>query len=216
MKQAKLSAAQIRAAVAMLEGWDATKLAEAAGLSDEGARRILRGASVPQRATLEKIRTVLERQGLKFTDAGGVEPDYGFVRVLQGVDIYPALLDEITTTLRGTAEPQALFFFVDNSKSSPATVASHHRLREVAKCRYLCIENPARLDFPLADYRALPAANFHNAPQIVYGDYIAQVSINAPLRITITKGADGAQSARLIFEFLWRTLKQPIYTERHE
>ena len=103
MKQEKLSAAQIRAACAMLD-WDGNMLAAQTGLSEVGARRILRGASAPQKGTAEKIRTVLERQGLKFTDAGGVEPDYGFVRVLQGADIYPELLDEITATLRGTPE----------------------------------------------------------------------------------------------------------------
>jgi hypothetical protein len=208
MKHERITPQQIRAALGML-GWTVEDLAQNVGMLADPLRKALRGEHGLQPARAAHIQAALERQGLRFTPTGGVEPDYGLTRVLEGSDAYAQLLDEVARTLAGAPAAEALFMFVDNSQSSPTVLAAHHKLRAIARCRYLCREQPTRLDFPASDYRALPAAYFHNAPQVVFGDYMAYVSSNKPLRIVVMRGADVATSARFVFDYLWQTLPEP-------
>lgn len=201
-------APQLRAALAYI-GWTAGDLADATGLAADTVRKICRGSHSPQKETAQRIVSALERKGLKLMPDGGVEPRNDFVTIMEGEDSYLRLLDEVYHTMRGK-EGDVLFFFVDNSVSPPEVVAAHKRLREAGiKCRYLCEEDPERLDFPARDYRAVPARFFHNAVQVVYGEYVAQYFGGGSRKVLILRNAAHAEAQRLIFEMIWTTHKMP-------
>lgn len=201
-------ARQLRAALAYI-GWTAGDLADATGLAADTVRKICRGSHSPQKETAQRIVTALERKGIKLMPDGGVEPDVGFVRLIEGQDAYLRLLDEIYHTMRGQGG-DVLFFFVDDRQSPAEVVAGNKRLREAGiKCRYLCEEGAEKLDHPARDYRAVPSRFFHNAVQVVYDDCVAQHIGGENVKVLILKNAEHAEAQRLIFEMIWTTHKMP-------
>ena len=200
---------QIRAALELLN-WETADLAEATELSADAVRRICRGTvKHPHEGTEQKIRTAFERRGVKFLSDCGVQLDDGAVRVLQGDDSYLRLLDEIYHAMRGQGG-DVLFFFIDDAKSPPEVVAANRRLRDaVIHCRYLCSENPARLDFPARDYRTVPARFFHNAVQVVFGHCVAQHFGGESTKVLIIRNEAHAESQRRLFEMIWLSGKVP-------
>ena len=200
---------QIRAALELIN-WTMGDLAEAADLSPDTVRKICRGTIArPHEGTEQKIREVLERRGLRFLPNCGVQLDDEFVRLFQGEDSYLRLLDEIYRTMRGKPG-DVLFFFVDDRQSPPDVVAANNRLREAGiKCRYLCEEGAARLDYPARDYRAVPARFFHNAVQIVYADCVAQLFGGESTKTLILRNEAHAESQRRLFELIWTTHRVP-------
>lgn len=200
---------QIRAALELIN-WTTADLAEATELNADTVRRICRGTIArPHGATEQKIREVLERRGVKFLPDCGVQLDDGLVRVFQGEDSYLRLLDEIYHTMRGRSG-DVLFFFVDDSLSPPEVVSANRRLREAGiECRYLCSENPNRLDFPATNYRAVPARFFHNAVQLVFANCVAQHFGGESTKVLILRHDAHAESQRRLFEMIWLNGKVP-------
>lgn len=206
---------QIRAARGLL-GWDASALAEKANLSRETISNIENGAVQARGSTLNEIARVLDDRGIEFIGDRGVAIRDETVRILEGDDAYLRLLDEVFHVCHGNSNASASFFFVDNSKSIPEVVAAHKRLRESGiLCRYICQENPSRLDFVPQDYRAIPEKYYYNAVQVAYGDFVAHGYNEKPQRIMVIKSKALAESARRLFEMLWTTLPIPKIGE-HE
>jgi len=200
---------QLRAALELVD-WTTAALAEAAELSPDTVRRICRGTIAhPHEDTEHRIREVLERRGVRFLPNCGVQLDDEFVRLFQGDDSYLRLLDEIFHTMRGKPG-DVLFFFVDDRQSSPEVVAANKRMREAGiKCRYICEEGAPRLDYPVRDYRAVPARFFHNAVQIVYADCVAQLFGGESTKTLILRNEAHAESQRRLFELIWTTHRMP-------
>jgi len=200
---------QLRAALELVD-WTTAALAEAAELSPDTVRRICRGTIAhPHEGTEQRIREVLERRGVKFLPDCGVQLDDGLVRVLQGEDSYLRLLDEVYHAMRGHGG-DVLFFFVDDALSSPEVVAANRRLREAGiSCRYLCSEQPARLDFPAEDYRTVPARFFYNAVQLVFANSVAQHFGGESTKVLILRHQAHAESQRRLFEMIWLNGKVP-------
>jgi len=200
---------QIRAALELID-WNTAELAEAADLNADTVRRICRGTiNRPHEGTEQKIREVFERRGVKFLPDCGVQLDDGLVRVVQGEDSYLRLLDEVYHTMRGHSG-DVLFFFVDDALSPPEVIGANHRLREAGiRCRYLCSENPGRLDFPAGDYRAVPERFFHNAVQVVFANCVAQHFGGESTKVLILRHDAHAESQRRLFEMIWLNGKVP-------
>jgi transcriptional regulator with XRE-family HTH domain len=203
---------QIRAALELVD-WTTADLAEATELNADTVRRICRGTIArPHEATEQKIREALERRGVKFLPDCGVQLDDGLVRVFQGEDSYLRLLDEVYHTMHGRGG-DVLFFFVDDSLSTPEVVAANKRLRDAGiKCRYLCAESPAQLDFPARDYRAVPERFFHNAVQLVFSNCVAQHFGGESTKVLILRHDAHAESQRRLFEMIWLNSKMPKVT----
>lgn len=200
---------QIRAARGLLE-WKAEDLARRAGITRETISKIESDAVQPHEKTLASILRVFDESGVEFIGNRGVAQREDLVRVLEGDNVYIRLLDEIFHKLNGKDKAEALFFFVDNSKSSSPVVDAHKRLRDHGiRCRYLCHEKPARLDFPVNDYKAIPHKFFYNAVQVVYADYVAQIIAEEPMRVIIVKSRDLAEASQRLFEMLWSMLPVP-------
>ena len=103
-----------------------------------------------------------------------------------------------------------LFFFIDDTLSPPEVVAGNRRLREAGiRCRYLCLEDPPRLDFPARDYRTVPARFFHNAVQLVFGNCVAQHFGGESSKVLILRHEAHAESQRRLFEMIWLNGKVP-------
>jgi hypothetical protein len=200
---------QIRAALELVN-WNAGDLAEATELNADTVRRICRGTIAhPHEGTEQKIREALERRGVKFLPNSGVQLDDELVRILQGDDSHLRLLDEVYHTMRGHGG-DVLFFFIDDTLSPPEVVAGNRRLREAGiRCRYLCLEDPPRLDFPARDYRTVPARFFHNAVQLVFGNCVAQHFGGESSKVLILRHEAHAESQRRLFEMIWLNGKVP-------
>ncbi|MGE3284176.1 MAG: hypothetical protein AB7O13_24795 [Alphaproteobacteria bacterium] len=146
---------------------------------------------------------------MKFLPDCGVQLDDGLVRVLQGENSYLRLVDEVYHTMRGR-DDDILFFFVDDTLSSPEVVSANNRIREAGiKCRYLCSESPARLDFPPKDYRTVPARFFYNAVQVVFSNCVAQHFGGESTKVLILRHDAHAESQRRLFEMIWLSGKVP-------
>ncbi len=166
-------------------------------------------ADAPAVAGEQKIRETLERRDVRFLPNCGVQLDDGAVRIIQDEDSYLRLLDEIYHTMRGHGG-DVLFFFIDDQQSPPDIVTGNKRLRDAGiRCRYLCSEDPARLDFPARDYRAMPARFFHNAVQVVYGNSVAQHFGGESTKVLILRNEAHAESLRRLFEMIWLNGKVP-------
>jgi len=68
-----ITAVQIRMARAALD-WSQADLARASGVPLNTIWRVERKQTRPRRATLDALRAALESAGVRWTDAGGVEP----------------------------------------------------------------------------------------------------------------------------------------------
>ena len=68
-----ISPPQVRAARGLL-GWSQDRLAEASGVPKRTVVRLEVGEGIPQRRTVEAIRTALEAAGVIFVDENGEGP----------------------------------------------------------------------------------------------------------------------------------------------
>lgn len=199
---------QCRMARALLD-WSTKELSAKTGISLQGLSLLENGRTHPHKSTLEVLEQVFNLAGVDFLPNNGVRNRDENIQKIEGADAYCRLLALVTATTQHDPAAQVLFFFVDNARSNKATVAAHQQLRAVAQCRYLCRDAPARLDFPASDYRAVPAQFFHNAPQVIFGEYVAQVVVNDPPSIMVIRSRELAIAARCSFEYFWSTLPTP-------
>ncbi len=204
-----ISARQIRAARAMVN-WTLEDLAAATSLTREGLTKIERGLSQPHRASLEAITQAFDQAGIAFTDGDGVRLRDDAFRLIEGPDPYLALLDDVYMTLKGSGE--ALFFYVDNEKSSQVVIDSDLRLRHAGiSFRALIDEDKPYCLYPLREYRCIPHADFHNNTIVVYADKVG-VMIDGNACCQLIRNISYANTMRSIFERLWKTHQMPSAT----
>jgi transcriptional regulator with XRE-family HTH domain len=204
----RLTPSQLRAARGLL---DLTQeaLAERAGVALDSVKKFENGRTrkLQDRSERAMIR-VLEEGGVEFLDNDGTRRRDDVVRVLEGKNAYLRFLDELYYAVHDTKD-EVLFLNVDDSISSPAVVEANLRIRNAGvPCRYLCEENPKRLDFPVEDYRGIPSEFFRNGLQIVYKDSVAMLFNSLP-RVLILKNEELADSIRKLFEMVWLTHSLP-------
>jgi len=205
----KINPYQLRAARAMA-GLSVTELAALAKVSPESVSDWENGRGTPREKTIATVWEVLDRRGIELIGTRGVALREDTSIIIDGDDAYLRLLGDVLKELRGRQDAEALFFFVDNSKSSKETVEANRLLRGSGiKCRYLTRENPERLDFPAKDYRAVPEEYFYNAVQIIYGDKVGQVYDEGQKRAIIIKSRDLAEAGRRMFALFWNSFKTP-------
>ena len=201
-------------------GWDAADLAVRAGLARETISNIENDLVQAREGSIERILRAFDENGVQFLGDHGVELKNDELVTIKGGNVYVRLLDEVFHTLHATRNPEALFFFVDNSKSPPVVVAAHKRLREFGvKCRYLCQDKPKRLDFSVADYRCVPDKFFHNNAAVVYADRFATMILDPKTgedsSAIIIRNPHIAAAQRNIFDLIW-SASHPPKKSRHD
>jgi transcriptional regulator with XRE-family HTH domain len=197
---------QIRAARALLN-MDAVALAEDAGLSRDTITGLEQGSRRPHKGSLAKIIRVFTQRGVEFIENRGVAMSRDIITIFEGDKFYLKFLDHVFTQMNGT-NGEVLFINVDDSLSSPETVAANKRMQAAGiPCRYLCRERPTRLDFPKKCYRAIPDEYFRNGVLVVFGDYFA--TLVRDQFVQVIRNADTAGGVRALFEVIWGTHKMP-------
>jgi DNA-binding XRE family transcriptional regulator len=207
---------QVRAARAMLN-WSRDDLAAASGVHKDSILRTENGSSQPQHDTLEKLVATFSDHNVVFTE-DGVRQRRDAFREISPPDAYMKLLDDAFLTLKDTGG-EVLFFYIDNSVSSPAVIDTANRMRHNGiKFRALINEDNPYFLFPLKEYRLVPKELFHNNPILVYGDKVGTLldpptghSVNSS-SCYIVRHSSNANAMRLIFEALWRQYKMPKET----
>jgi transcriptional regulator with XRE-family HTH domain len=192
---------QIRAARALLD-WDAVDLAERAGTTREPISNIETGSREPRGDTLKRIEKALSDAGVVFSGDTGLDLRKSF-RLFEGSDCYLRLLNEIYHTLNNAPGSEVLSIGTDDSVSPPEVVAAIQRWHDAKlKCRFLSHEKAKRFDFPVHEYRLMPARLFKNSVVIVYADYVATLR-GLHDSVLVVQDKDQADMMRGLFEVVW-------------
>ena len=197
---------QVKAARA-LAGWTAEELASQSALTADTIANIETGRTQAREGSLERIVKAFDMVGVEFIENRGVAMRRDTITIFEGDKFYLRFLDHVFTQMNGT-NGEVLFINVDDSLSSPETVAANKRLQVAGiTCRYLCREKPTRLDFPKKYYRAIPDEYFRNGVLVVFGDYFA--TLVRDQFVQVIRNADTAGGVRALFEVIWGTHKMP-------
>jgi transcriptional regulator with XRE-family HTH domain len=96
---------QIRAARGLLN-WSQSALAQECGISVTAMNNIDRGLAVPRSSTLDKIQTVLEENGVEFTEGKGVRmrDELFIVHSYKGPDAIIRYMKDVVETLKKTGD----------------------------------------------------------------------------------------------------------------
>lgn len=157
---------------------------------------------------LFEFKKTLERRGIRFTQTG-VEVAEDTLEIIEGIDCYPRLLDDVLLTLKGYHNKELLIMFASD-KVSPRIVNEKYRLlrRAGVKMRQLIEEGDTYIMGEFKEYRTIPSAYFVNVVTVVYGNKVAQVS-GEEVRITINVNARLAERERRVFAYFWDNGKIP-------
>lgn len=199
---------QIRAARMLLE-WDADDLAEKSGFTRETIFKIERGVTQPRPTTMDVIVKTFKAAGVEFNGDRGVNLILEDYRLLEGADFYLKLLDEIYYELRGKKDAEVIFIGVDDSVSSPETIAANKRLLGAGiKCRYLCSEEAKKFDYNIEDYRVVPKERFKNSVMISFGDKVITLRGHKDEALII-RDKEQAEMLQGLFEIIWAQAQRP-------
>jgi len=202
-----ISGKQIRAARVLLE-WDAEDLAAKSGLNRETIFNIERGTVQARPSTIDKIIQTFSQNGVEFVGERGVELRDDTLRKFEGEGYYLNFLDDVHSSMRDK-KSSVLFINVDDSLSTPEVVRANKRIMEDGiSCRYLCKENPTKLDHPAELYRTVPEKYYRNGLLVVYGNCLA-ASVRGKMMLVI-KNEAVSDSVRKMFELVWSQNKMPV------
>jgi transcriptional regulator with XRE-family HTH domain len=193
---------QIRAARVML-GLDIADLAAVTGLSVNTLSNIENGSVQPRAASMDRIIGALKERGIEFIGERGVALASENYSLLEGPDCYIRLLDQVYHALRGKPGAEVLSICTDDSLSPPEVTQAIQRWHDAGiQCRFLSHERAKRFDFPLREYRLVPAKFFTNSVMVVFGDKVATLRGLNDAVLVITD-QDQADMLRGLFELIW-------------
>lgn len=198
------------AAGAALAGMTQDELAAVVGLEAAALELIMNGDVEPRPETLDRIQIALEARQVEFGPRSGVALKDEYFRRIIGKDVYIKLLDEILRTMIGRTD-DVLFFMVDPAVSPPNVVDAELRLLDAGiKCRFICSEDNKVFYAPKESYRLIPRDYYTNEIQIVYGDFLAILSILPHSdSVLILNSPSVAAAERGKFDFIWNNCKKP-------
>ena len=196
---------QIRAARTLLK-WYASDLADKTGLTRETISRIEDDAVQGREGSIEKILRAFDEGGVEFIGDRGVALRNDNYRLLEGTDCYLRLLDEVYQTLRSKPKAEVLSICTDDSASPPEVVQAIQRWHDAGiKCRFLSHEKAKRFDFPLREYRLLPARFFKNSVMVVFADKVATLR-GTNETVLVINDRHQADMLRGLFEMIWAAI----------
>ena len=210
-----LTGRQIRAARGLL-GWDATLLADKAGITRETIYRIESDTVQPQEKTVARIRHTFDLHGVEFTEDEGVRIRKNQVRVFSGKDGYRQFLDHIYDTMK-ESNGKIRQFNLSDGKNLPYAedyAATHmERMGKIKDldARVLTVEGDYNFPASYCEYRWLSKENKILIPYYVYDDCVSQPIFKSAHTVEIVSIYSKLLADRYIeqFELFWETAKIP-------
>jgi transcriptional regulator with XRE-family HTH domain len=211
---------QIRAARALLS-WDAATLAGKAGLTRETVSNIENGLTQARGGSLDKLKKVVEANGIQFTEFNGVREKPDDVNVLGGPEGLAIFFDQVYEHLRNQGG------VVCASGVDEKQFAKHHgedhatkhikRMSQLVKGRgdilFNVLLREGDKNFIASDYchyKWLKQSDFVATPFYVFGDTLALISFQsdpAP-KILMILSAVFAEAYRRQFDVAWQAAQE--------
>lgn len=215
-----LSAAQIRAALALLQ-WDATEFAELCEMSEVSMRKIARGLQQPHVKTETKIREKLEAAGIEFLPSDGVRLRAKEVTVYEGRAQFLAFFDEVYA--ESCRQPDSVFHIcvsgcreADFKQHTDPAIDALHSARMQANAarlnmRVILKEGDSDFAFaPYIHYRWAGRDWYDEAPIYIFGPKLALLNLQGVSpRVTVLTSPPHARAYRKQFDRLWEGCKEP-------
>ena len=201
-----LSPSQIRAARAMLN-WSQGKLAKMAGLHVNALRSLEQGSSRARITTDMRLRSVLEKAGIIFRGAGGVETEPEVLQIdrITSGNYITVFAKDILATLKTkndelcTVTHDEMMF----KKLDPSGIALYYKGRKRQKFTERCIVPVSgKHHSQKTHYRHLPRAFIGPVSWIVYKDRVGIIHWDCNEGILI-RNRQIAATYRAIFEAMW-------------
>jgi transcriptional regulator with XRE-family HTH domain len=210
------SLSQIRAACGLLD-WSASNLAEKIGVSKQMMSAYLAGKSGMSSQNLEKMAHVLDVAGIDFTPEDGVKRKslrtqtfHGqagmieFMRLVyeeardRGGEFCVSNVDETIFTERFGQEEDALY------------TKRMSEIKDRYKFKVLIKEGDQNfVASEYAEYRWIPAEQFHSVPFYVFGNSLAFLIFGEQTTIHVIHNAEVANAQRSQFNLAWEEAKIP-------
>ena len=204
-----MKAEMVRAARGAL-GLSQTERAQRAGLHLQTIVGLERGENAPSSATLQKIRSVFERNGLEVSDY-----ELRFVKKstyeIESDRWYVDLLDDVLQRLMEYPDDkrEVLVGFATNRTSDSLIVNKWRELREHGiKMRMLVCEGDTYLNGPENEYRYIPKQYFTNYVQLIYANRVG-FSSRLHKKAIVIHDAILYDSMRKQFENFWSIGAKP-------
>jgi len=164
---------QIRGARGLL-GWSMEELADKCDITRLTIRQIENETVQPQERTLTQILTVLDKEGIEFTDNEGVCVRKHHMRTYSGKAGYRQLLDHIYETVRKGGRIRQFNFGDDRYISIAEDYAAEHIKRmesiEGLDAKVLVLEGEIGTPVSYCSYNTLDDEFKDMAPWYLYGD----------------------------------------------
>lgn len=210
---------QIRAARALLN-WTQKKLAESTGISVRALNSIESGDSTPRLNTIDIIQETFERAGIEFLGDNGIRQrrEKLAIEKFEGALAIESLINDIFKTLKISKTKELMVFNLDERKFSKVAVKTlnqhnlnfeHEKLKERLLIKYgdnFILSKPSH-------YRWFSSKS-HTVPHLIYGDTVAFILWDSPIRIICLRNQDIAESYANVFEEIWKISVIPSFAQK--
>ena len=201
-----------------MKNWNQSDLAKRAGVAVPTIANIEAGKQKPGVKTLKKIRAVLDKAGIEFTDHDGIRKKSESVRIFYGQEEYKKFFDFLYEVARDHGGP----IYLNNVEESyyekwhPDFFSSQyfHNMSAIKdRFDFRILVKRGNDYFPAlnyAKYRWLPEDQFTPIPFEVFGDYLAikLLFMDEPI-IFLIRNKNTADLYREIFLKLWENSTKP-------
>ncbi len=220
---------QIRAARALID-MSQDELAQAAGLTPQGLRKIESGDVQPREGTLADIAKVFDLRGLEFTEHQGVRFKPNDIEIFEGPERFDQFYDFIYEHLKEHGGDVCI------GSSNARLYAKYRKNPELHRERMRDLSKTGRVTFRIlaeegdkhltassyAQYRWQPKENFAPTSFYAFGNCLALISfIHTPAPyVVLLKSGPFAQAYRQAFDLAWEKGKIPsegsVVSKKHQ
>jgi transcriptional regulator with XRE-family HTH domain len=207
---------QIRAARSLLD-WDATTLAEKAGLTRETVSRIETDTVQAQERSMAKIAKTFRENGVEFLDFEGVRRRPDNIHVYSGREGLIALMEDVYTACQlGIAGDIVMSGISEDDFQKYLGEYDQEYLKKMSALppihmRHLIAEDDYNVvSSAYSQYRWVARSQFKAVPFYVYADKLAIIlfsAVPAP-KIFVIHSAEVAEAYRSQFEGMWHSARE--------
>lgn len=213
---------QIRAARGLLN-WDATVLAEKAGLTRETVSRIETDSVQAQERSLIKIQQACEEAGVEFIENQGVRFKSRGIEVYEGNLQFRKFMDDIYETAKAGNTDICILGVSETDfhkhLSEEFGYAHIKRMTELKSLKVRCLVCEGDSEVyceSYNEYRWVPKQSFSAVPFYVYGDKFAVVLFEkGDVMVVVIESTPVANAYRKQFELFWSESKVPDFHKQN-
>ncbi len=215
-----ITGSQIRAARGLIN-ISQDELAELAGLTPQGIRKIEDGSVQPRGGTIADITQVFSDRGVEFTENNGVRQKPTNIEIFEGPDRFEAFCDfvyEQVKTQGGdvclSVSDERLF---SKYRSQADTIAHYERMQALfdkgilKSFRILANQSSFASKYNYNEYKWQPESSVAPTAFYVFADCLALLSFvhPTPPYVAVLRSAPLASSYRQAFNAAWALAKDP-------